>query len=1580
MVNKQPQQLAVTTGFLDQVAIENETICLSGWVISFESEPVTNFKILFGSKQLTEFSLTQGIPSPAVKKAHPNISAATNARFIIRLPMNKERQEEFKDALIILIPLVENREGEPLLNAVTPALSSAIKTPKADNIPTTTPQVELISVHVPKAAGTAFRQILLQVYGTQGVLTDKTDMFEENMPASIHWQTKVIEGHFRAGKYDELFPNAKRITWFREPVRRLISDYCFRHISNPTKDHLNKDKLLKFAQGNSNLMAYCVNGKSLDYFDFVGITEYFAEDLLALKNLLGWSDYEVVYQNRNPYPEYVQFQKEVFSDQKLMDKLASANSQDMELYAAALKLAEGRRRKEEGGSAISLLEKDIVNLDRHLVTEKTELLPTFGSLDKAEFDNEELRLVGWVVSPDSGKVKGFKLTIGNTRIEKFEAALNLPSPDVKKLRPDLNNSGQSRFRIKVLLSQEQILQYQNSQIGLIPIFKDGEGKVLLKGLGNSKTATFSEAPQVSEQPKLIAPIETITTVGHLDQVTISNQSLVISGWVGSHNFGSVEGFKVVINGEKFASFAKKLGLPSPDIAKARPKLNNAKSSRFRLEVSLSPEQLQNCENSLISLTPIFQGKEGNILFKLFKPSLSIPDDKYIGGGKNNFIPRSFKFLGNFIQNVGLQPTAEVLEIGCGIGNIAYGLSYYLKSPGRYAGFDFSEELISWAQQNITTEKPHFKFSRIDSDLQLPDDEKSFDFVFINARFTQVGGSEVRNYLEQVYRVLKPGGRLLFNCFLVNQQSEKLIAQGRSSQPLVHRLQEGFAKDKNAIEKGMGFLESLLLEWVNNAGFNMLGKSYGSWCGRIGCTSYPDMLIVEKEEVRKSEVRSQKSEVGIRKEEVKKLEVDVEKSEESQSEVSIQKQEEVAKIIPETTPSISPLLTEIMADLEKSKTDIQEMEADLERFKSRKKNTSNKNLSELEAQTPMKKKSITEEIELDTILSGVKDQTPTVETISKPVEKVTILSGVKDQTPTVETTSTQVEKVTILPKLRDKNSEAKEQELLGLSGVTVEKFWEIINPVISNIDGKRDVSQPAISILTPTWNSSLDWFVETVLSVLNQSIINWEWCIVDDCSKQEEIKNVLVGLAEKEPRIKVLLSEENGNISATTNKALKMATGEFICMLDHDDTLAPTALEDSLNKLAEGFDVVYSDEDKIDFSGLNYVVPFFKPDWSPEYFRGVMYVGHLLCVRREIALAVGGFNSQFDGVQDYEFMLRVSEQTNNIAHIPKHLYHWRQVRGSLSGDPDAKPGIEKVQQAAVNAHLQRVGLPAKAEPGLGRHLVNINPFPRKNFPLMSLIIASPNISESLNQWLEKFLSLSIYPQNEVIIVGENVEKDVIKNPHVKVLSLSDKFTYSRAYNLGAKTTKGEYFVFLNTDLEPTVNDWQRHLLYYAEQPDIGAVGGFLVAPNGTVQHAGIVLRKSEKVNYVMQGFPTNDYGYAGSLVCAREVSAVSKDCLMVSRKNFELVGGFNKYYHSNYPDVDLCLKLRKEGKQIMFTPRCVLINRKSEEDIQENYDFLDYELLLEQWQVNLELGDPYYNPNFDVEKNDYSVWKKEDKED
>ncbi|MCL2932547.1 MAG: glycosyltransferase [Trichodesmium sp. MAG_R03] len=1334
----------------------------------------------------------------------------------------------------------------------------------------------------------------------------------------------------------------------------------------------------------------------------------------------------------------------------------------------------------------------------------SQSVKTLGHLELIKLENAELQVHGWVASDHPTPVQHFNVTLGSKTIEGFEQILDIPSPDVNKAHPQLTNSCTARFRLVIALNSQQIDQYQKYGIAITPIFSEGKGETMVHNLGANFTvnasATNGQTSQVQPQTS-----KTLPSIGNLDQATITNQKLLLSGWVASLNFGAVEGFKIFIAGQEILQFEDSFGLPSPDVKKAFPKLDHAQAARFQITIPVSQSQIEEFQDAIVSLTPLFKDGKGTVMikvvtvvggtnktvdYKIVDSRIILPDETSIPLPPQPLVVRVHgdSQIKGFLQagweiNRDLKTALDrigkefsdfdsVLDFGCGCGRVMIWNSL-LSNSTFFQGTDIDTEAISWCQQNLN-------FAKFSVNQTLPPTEyedNKFDFVYLISVFTNINEEMQLQWLQELRRITKPEGIVLITTRRPNTPKEayelatKLETEGfvsvqsvgekrvfpdwyqttyqtedyvrnkwvsefeiidflpggirgnqdivilknnpkseRQSEPVsVTDTKEGATREEKIVETTLlpttGYVEQIKLTNHNEL-------SVKGWVAAVKSGFMENMKVILggmeiqnfqlKKAIPSPDVKQRNSHLDA---ETARFELSIPLNSEQleqcrDSYISLtpffqkgegtvilkqlllslpqpKTEKETAQILdkqiqpvelspPPTLPKqeaiegptltvpqqlFSELLTEITADLEKSQTEIQEIQADLEKFKSRKTNTLAKNVFPVEQdkwgeQTPTKKKIPAKQVEKATQVLGLGEET-----------------SMDKKNPTKKLPEVDIN----LPGTPRK----QKQELLGLSGVTVEKFWEIINPVIST-EGKRGVSQPAISILTPTWNSSLDWFVETVLSVLKQSIINWEWCIVDDCSKQEEIKNVLTGLAEKEPRIKVLLSEENGNISAATNKALKMATGEFICMLDHDDTLAPTALEDSLNKLAEGFDVVYSDEDKIDFSGLNYIHPFFKPDWSPEYFRGVMYVGHLLCVRREIALAVGGFKSEFDGVQDYEFMLRVSEQTNKIAHISKHLYHWRQVQGSISGDTDAKAGIEVAQQAAINAHLERIGLAAKAEPALGRHRVNINPLPRNNYPLISLILAIPNISENLNQWLENFLSVSTYPENEVILISGNGTDNLIQNPVVKVLSLSGKFNYSRAYNLAAKTAKGEYFVFLNTNLKPAVEDWQRHLLYYAEQSDIGAVGGFLVSPNGTVEHAGIVLGKLGKVNYVMRGFSINDDGYAGSLVCAREVSAVSRDCLMVSRENFELVGGFNEYFFYDYQDVDLCLKLRKKGKQIIFTPRSVLINNESEKHRQENYDAVDYMLLLDKWQIDMDLGDPYYNVNFDIQQNNYSV--------
>lgn len=544
-----------------------------------------------------------------------------------------------------------------------------------------------------------------------------------------------------------------------------------------------------------------------------------------------------------------------------------------------------------------------------------------------------------------------------------------------------------------------------------------------------------------------------------------------------------------------------------------------------------------------------------------------------------------------------------------------------------------------------------------------------------------------------------------------------------------------------------------------------------------------------------------------------------------------------------------------------------------------------------------------------------------------------------------------------------------------SNLTLQDFWNYLDPIIDAQEKDIPLEQePQISVITPTYNSSLDWFIETAISVINQSTSQWEWCLVDDGSTKTEIREALIGLADRHPRIKVAFQESSAGISGSTNRAIEMAKAPYVCFLDHDDTLSPDALEISLAKLAEGFDLTYSDEDKINAEGTSYVEPFFKPDWSPEYFRGVMYVGHLLCVRKDLVLKVGGLDSNYDGIQDYELVLRISETAPKIAHIPKILYHWRKVIGSISADIQAKPGIDKLQESAVNAHLKRLGLKAIAQ-GLGGHRVGINPVPKDNYPLISIIIPTRDAPHHLGRCLESLFTLSKYPNFEVLLIDNDTTDqqalNIMRQYPVKRVFLPNPFNYSRANNLGFQYSEGDYLVFLNNDTEVISQDWLQNLLYYAEHPEIGAAGALLLYPDRTVQHAGVVMGFRGTADHVMRGFQEQWDGYAGSLRCARDVSAVTAACLMVSRQDFEKIGGFDEHYFHHYQDVDLCLKLLELGRRNIYTPRAALIHHESATR-KSYYDLVDRYLLLDQWGNFIESGDPYFNPNFTLERHDYTV--------
>ena len=554
----------------------------------------------------------------------------------------------------------------------------------------------------------------------------------------------------------------------------------------------------------------------------------------------------------------------------------------------------------------------------------------------------------------------------------------------------------------------------------------------------------------------------------------------------------------------------------------------------------------------------------------------------------------------------------------------------------------------------------------------------------------------------------------------------------------------------------------------------------------------------------------------------------------------------------------------------------------------------------------------------------------------------------------------------------RENEAREQ-IPRLGPLSADKAFERLKPIFQQHAGRvTQQEKPLFSLITPTYDTKPEWLAEAALSLLNQSFANWEWCIVDDGSQNRQTKKMLEHLSRVSPRVRVELVT-NGGISAATNHALDLAQGEYVCFLDHDDLLHWSALESIAEKLSEGYDVIYSDEDKLDDATGELVEPFFKPGWSPEYFRGVMYVGHLLCVRREIASRTR-FDSAFDGVQDFEFMLRVSERGARIGHIPRVLYHWRKTRGSIAEVSDAKPQVGALQQSAVNAHLGRLKLPALAEQSDLPHRLKIVPVPRINFPPVSIIIPTKDAPEMLGRCLKSISEKTSYPEFEVFLMdNDTTDEDALQlmeQYSVLRIPFPDPFNFSRANNQGAIAATGDFLVFLNNDTEIIAADWLQHLIYYAEQPDVGAVGALLIYEDRTVQHAGVALGMRGTADHTMRGFPIGMDGYAGSLACAREVSALTGACMMIRKSLFHEIGGFNEHFFTAYQDVDLCLRLRERGLRLVCTPQALVVHHESISR-QSYYDVIDRMLLLDQWESVIERGDPYYNPNLNLDRGDYS---------
>ena len=518
------------------------------------------------------------------------------------------------------------------------------------------------------------------------------------------------------------------------------------------------------------------------------------------------------------------------------------------------------------------------------------------------------------------------------------------------------------------------------------------------------------------------------------------------------------------------------------------------------------------------------------------------------------------------------------------------------------------------------------------------------------------------------------------------------------------------------------------------------------------------------------------------------------------------------------------------------------------------------------------------------------------------------------------------------------------------------------------EARAFLSQPLISILTPVFNTPVSWLGEAVDSVLAQAYENWALLLIDDGSTATDLLHALPALAARDRRIRLVRLESHQGISAALNRGLDLAEGEWLTFLDHDDVLEPDALFQNVKLLQEnpGLDLIYSDEDKLTDEGFD--SPILKPDWSPDFFLSCNYLCHMIFLRRDLVRAVGGFRHEFDGSQDYDLLLRISERTDRIHHVPRVLYHWRRSENSSASDVRQKPGQLEASWRAIEAHLERRGEPAHVTVDWRTHAFCVRRQlfePRK----ISVIIPSSHGPESLKRCVESLISKTSYPNYNIVIVQLG-ERDRIREAgtNFQVLHFPDATNDSAAKNYAVAQTDSPWILFLDDSVGAIDPDWLTIMAEHVQRPEVGAVGGRLINPNGTIEHAGLVLGVNGIAESAFHGFPAEHPGVNRQLRMTRNYSAVSSGCILIRREVFQKVGGFDKALPRRFADVDLCLKIRRAGYLIVYTPLAKLIG---EAPVSET-DVIGGEAIIRQrWSDVLE-RDPYYNPNLSRERADFSL--------
>ena len=560
-------------------------------------------------------------------------------------------------------------------------------------------------------------------------------------------------------------------------------------------------------------------------------------------------------------------------------------------------------------------------------------------------------------------------------------------------------------------------------------------------------------------------------------------------------------------------------------------------------------------------------------------------------------------------------------------------------------------------------------------------------------------------------------------------------------------------------------------------------------------------------------------------------------------------------------------------------------------------------------------------------------------------------------------------------------------------VSYEEFLSLLKTKIKIKNGYNEIMENiTFSIIVPLYNTPLHFLDEMIVSVINQKYSNWELCLADGSDGQhvEEVRKHVEKYSVNDSRIKYKRLEKNEGISSNTNEALKMATGDFIVLFDHDDLLTKDALYEFAKAIQKDneCDCVYSDEDKTDETSHVFFDAHFKPDFNIDLLCSVNYICHLFAVRKELVDKYGGFRSEYDGSQDHDFILRMTEKARKTVHVPMVLYHWRVHSNSTAQDPAAKMYCFTAGQKAIRAHYERIWPNIKIdqiENGVSLGIYHTI-WHFDEYPLISVVIPNKDHTSDLDKAIRSMIEKGTWPNLEFIVVENNSEKtetfvyyEKIQKEfcNVKVVKYDGDFNYSKINNYGVSFTKGEYILLMNNDVELISPDSLKEMMGYCQREDVGVVGARLLYEDNTIQHAGVVIGINGIADHVFKSEEEHTTYFSRALI-AQDYSAVTAAVMLVKKSIFESVNGLDEKFAVAFNDIDFCLRVRETGKLVVYNPYACFHHyesksRGAEDTKKKQVRFAkEIALFLERYSDLLKKGDPYYNPNLTLLKTDYSL--------